>query len=122
MGSEFTVGADEVVMEPEPPPEHEPLVFDKVPVAEMVTLVRQFDPPLVVELVKPVAIPEEFASRRALATVVETLPAKVEVTLNVCAAVHVTLEAAVTNPGVLLQEIAPVEVLKEIGDVPEKRR
>lgn len=46
---------------------------------------------------------------------------KVAPVLNVCNAVQVTLEAAVTNPG-FTKLIAPVEVLKLIGETPENLR
>src|SRR4029077_1125473 len=43
---------------------------------------------------------------------------KVAPPVKVCTALHVTDDAAVTKPG-FTNDIAPVEVLNETGDVPE---
>lgn len=57
-------------------------------------------------------MPLEFAQMSVLAKVVETFPTKVEVTLKICGAVHVTDDAAVTNPGLLKMNLScPVEVV-----------
>lgn len=47
---------------PPVPPEHVPFVFVSVPVAEIVTAVRQFEPPLVVEPPNPANAPEELTT------------------------------------------------------------
>ncbi len=77
--------------------------------------------PIVVAPSRPLALVLNM-EEVVFAMMVELLKVAVELNVappvKVCAADHVTLDAAVTNPG-FTNDIAPVEVLNEIGLEPE---